>query len=74
MELRAAQDVVLTAVGQDGLALQYAAEAMRAQPWAPEFGVGRIGFPPPEKNELVLSVETGCAGTVPFQPKPYTPF
>ena len=33
--------------------------------WAPEFG-GRIGFPPPEKNKLVLSFEMGCADTVPF--------
>ena len=28
--------------------------------WAPESG-GRIGFPPPRKNELVLSIGTGCA-------------
>ena len=41
--------------------------------WAPEFG-GRNGFPPPEKNELVLSITMGCADTVPFQPKPNTPF
>ena len=34
--------------------------------WAPEFG-GRNGFPPPEKNELVLSIKMGCADTVPFQ-------
>ena len=34
--------------------------------WAPEFG-GRNGFPPPEKNELALSIEKGCADTVPFQ-------
>ena len=27
--------------------------------WAPEFG-GRNGFPPPEKNELVLSIKMGC--------------
>ena len=38
-----------------------------------EFG-GRIGFPPPEKNELVLSIGMGCADTVPFQSKPNTPF
>ena len=37
--------------------------------WAPEFE-GRNGFPPPEKNELVLSFETGCADTVNFQPEP----
>ena len=36
--------------------------------WAPEFG-GRIGFMPPEMNELVLSIKMGCADTVPFQPK-----
>ena len=41
--------------------------------WAPEFG-GRNGFPPPEKNELVLSIKMGCADTVPFQSKPSTPF
>ena len=45
--------------------------------WAPEFG-GRIGFPPPEKNELVLSrkfpIGIGCSDTVPFQRKPNTPF
>ena len=41
--------------------------------WAPEFG-GRNGFPPPEKNELVLSINTGCADTVPFQSKLNTPF
>ena len=43
------------------------------QHWAPEFG-GRIRFPPPEQNELVLSIKTGCADTVPFQPNPNTPF
>ena len=31
-------------------------------------------FPPPKKNELVLSFQTGCVDTVPFQPKPNTPF
>ena len=36
--------------------------------WAPLFG-GRNGFTPPEKHELALSIETGCADTVPFQPK-----
>ena len=38
--------------------------------WAPEFG-GRNDFPPPEKNELVLFITTGCTDTVlvPFQPK-----
>ena len=41
--------------------------------WAPEFG-GRNDFPPPEKNELVLSIEMGRADTVPFQSKPNTPF
>ena len=40
------------------------AYCMRCSPcwacfWAPEFG-GGIGCPPPEKNELVLSIETGC--------------
>ena len=45
----------------------------RVATWAPEFG-GRNGFPPPEKNELVLSIEMGCADTVPFQPNPNTPF
>ena len=41
---------------------------------APEFG-GRNGFPPPEKNGLVLSIlKMGCADTVPVQPKPNTPF
>ena len=35
---------------------------------------GRNGFPPPEKNELVLSIKMGCADTVPFQSKPNTPF
>ena len=39
------------ASGADGNAVQI---------WAPEFG-GRNGFPPPEKNELVLSIEMGCA-------------
>ena len=47
--------------------------AVSVDPWAPEFG-GRIGFPPPEKNELVLSIKMGCADTVPFQSKPNTPF
>ena len=28
-----------------------------------------IGLPPPENNELVLSIRMGCADTVPFQPK-----
>ena len=42
--------------------------------WAPEFGVCRIGCPPPEKNELVLSIETGCAATVPLPREPNTPF
>ena len=37
--------------------------------WVPAFG-GRIGFPPPEKNELVLSIETGCMYTVPFPQEP----
>ena len=41
--------------------------------WAPEFG-GRNGFPPPENHELVLSIEMGCADTVPFQSKLNTPF
>ena len=41
--------------------------------WAPEFG-GRNGFPPPENNELVLFITTGCTDTVPFQLKPNTPF
>ena len=41
--------------------------------WALEFG-GRIGFPPPEKNKLVLSFEMGCADTVPFPREPNTPF
>ena len=27
---------------------------------------GRIGFPPPEKKELVLSIEMGCIDTVHF--------
>ena len=39
-----------------------------AKLWAPECG-GRIGFPPPEKNELVLSIKMGCADTVPFSVK-----
>ena len=43
------------------------------RPRAPEFG-GRNGFPPPEKNELVLSIGMGCADTVPFQSEPNTPF
>ena len=42
--------------------------------WAPEFVWGQNHFPPPEKNELVLSIGMGCADTVPFQPKPNTPF
>ena len=41
--------------------------------WAPEFG-GRNGFPPPEKSELVLSIETGCARTVLFLSEPNTPY
>ena len=41
--------------------------------WAAEFG-GRNGFPPPEKNELVLSIKMGCADTVPWQSKPNTLF
>ena len=41
--------------------------------WAPEFG-GRIGFPPPEMNELVLFVEMGCTDTVHFPREPNTPF
>ena len=41
--------------------------------WAPEFG-GRNGFPPPEKNALVLSIKMGCADSVPVQSKPHTPF
>ena len=32
--------------------------------WAPEFGGGN-GFSPPEKHELVLSIEMGCADTAP---------
>ena len=36
--------------------------------WAPECG-GRFRFPPPEKNELVLSIETGCTDTVSFSTK-----
>ena len=40
---------------------------MDDQAWAPEFG-GRIGFPPPEENELILSINMGCADTVPFRP------
>ena len=52
---------------------QHGAGAGVDRDWAPEFG-GRNGFPPPEKNELVLSIEMGCADTVPFQPKPNTPF
>ena len=35
---------------------------------------GRNSFPPPEKNELVLSITMGCADTVPFQSRPNTPF
>ena len=38
-----------------------------------EFG-GRIGFPPPETNELVLSIEMGCTDTVHFPREPNTPF
>ena len=41
--------------------------------WALEFG-GRNGFPPPEKNELVLSIEMGCVDTMLFQSKPNTLF
>ena len=37
-------------------------------------GAGRNGFPPPEKNELVLSIEMGCTDTVPFQSRLNTPF
>ena len=33
--------------------------ALRASLWAPNLG-GRIVFTPPENNELVLSIETGC--------------
>ena len=47
--------------------------AYKAVNWAPECG-GRNGFPPPEKNELVLSIEMGCADTMHFQSKPNTPF
>ena len=37
--------------------------------------IRRNGFPhTPKKNELVLSIKTGCACTVPVQPKPNTPF
>ena len=45
--------------------------------WAPEFGVCRIGFPPPEKNEPVLSFKkwgVQISTVVPFQSKPNTPF
>ena len=35
---------------------------------------GRIVFRPPEKNELVLSIETGCTYAVPFPREPNTPF
>ena len=38
------------------------------------WGPGRNGFPPPEKNELVLPFGMGCADTVQFQPTPNTPF
>ena len=35
---------------------------------------GRNGFPPPEKHELVLFIEMGCADTVHFNQNPNTPF
>ena len=37
-------------------------------------GAESVYFPPPEKNELVLSIDMGCADTVPVQPEPNTPF
>ena len=47
------------------------------EPWAPECFGGQNRVPaPPEYNGLVLSISlknTGCADTVPFQPKPETP-
>ena len=39
---------------------------------APEFE-GRIGFPPPENNEQVLSIEMGGTNAVPFPREPNTP-
>ena len=35
---------------------------------------GRNFFRPPEKNELVLSIETGCTDNAPFPREPNTPF
>ena len=57
---------------EHGTPLTLKFRAPTEETWAPEFG-GRNGFPPPEKNELVLSINMGCADTVPFQPKPNTP-
>ena len=42
--------------------------------WANQNSGAESGFPPPGKDELVLSIKMGCADTVPFQPKPNTPF
>ena len=46
----------LDSVNQD--AFTTIEETLLVVNWAPHFG-GRIDFPPPEKNELVLSIETG---------------
>ena len=45
--------------------------------WGADLGSriwGQNRFPPPEKNGLVLSIEMGCADTVPFPREPNTPF
>ena len=36
-------------------------------------GAESVYFPPPEKNELVLSIKMGCADTVPFSNRNQTP-
>ena len=49
---------------------------IRVSPGAQQNSGGRIGVPPPEKNEpvLVLPIEMGCTDAVPFVREPKTPF
>ena len=61
-ELRYKAQYTLNATRPYGLIMEQPMVAWRQWGWVflwatPEFG-GRIGFPPPEKNELVLSIKT----------------
>ena len=41
--------------------------------WAPASRGQKMGFPPPDNNELVFYIETGCTDTVSFPPELNTP-